>query len=162
MNGHDVIWTQPAALTASSTARVLASARDAVQRPAILRFDNDAFMQDFMNLLDTNPARLVEYKVRRETWRGFVATETPEAPKTPSLVRQRLGILGRRAPAVAATTSASALLDVTPAGTPLKLYQPAHQRHYLVACSLVCKVPGLPDRGLRSEERRVGKGWRDR
>jgi hypothetical protein len=152
MNGHDVIWTQPAALTASSTARLIATPRGAVEQPAILRFDNDTFMQDFLNLLDTSPERLADYKVRRETWRGFIATETPEALKTPSIVRQRLGILGRRAPAGSAV-SGSALLEAVPAGTPLKLYQPAHQRHYLVACSLVCKVPGLPDRGLEA-----GKG----
>src|SRR3989344_3629729 len=29
---------------------------------------------------------------------------------------------------------------------PIKLYQPAHQRHYLVAASLVCQTAGLPDR----------------
>ncbi|RKH09089.1 hypothetical protein D7V97_17670 [Corallococcus sp. CA053C] len=32
-----------------------------------------------------------------------------------------------------------------PASTPLKLYQPAHGRFYLVAASLVCRLPGLPD-----------------
>ena len=31
---------------------------------------------------------------------------------------------------------------------PLKLYQPAHQRHYLVTACLVCRIPGLPDRVL--------------
>lgn len=31
---------------------------------------------------------------------------------------------------------------------PLKLYQPAHNRFYLVAASLVCRIPGLPDRAL--------------
>jgi hypothetical protein len=30
----------------------------------------------------------------------------------------------------------------------LKLYQPAHQRYYLVCASLVCQVPGLPDRAV--------------
>ncbi len=29
---------------------------------------------------------------------------------------------------------------------PLKLYHPAHQRFYLVTASLVCRIPGLPDR----------------
>lgn len=33
-------------------------------------------------------------------------------------------------------------------GSPLKLYQPAHQRYYLVATNLVCRRPGLPDRVL--------------
>src|SRR5690348_15912663 len=28
----------------------------------------------------------------------------------------------------------------------LKLYQPAHGHFYLVAASLVCRIPGLPDR----------------
>src|SRR5687768_7464193 len=27
----------------------------------------------------------------------------------------------------------------------LRLYQPAHYRHYLVAAALVCQVPGLPE-----------------
>ena len=105
-------------------------------------------MPEFLNLLDTNPERLRDYQVRRETWRGFTPTPTVEAPKTPSLVLQRLGIFRRSIPAPVATTTASAGLAAVPAGTVLKLYQPAHQRHYLVACSLVCKVPGLPDRGL--------------
>jgi hypothetical protein len=30
--------------------------------------------------------------------------------------------------------------------TPISLYQPAHQRYYLVAASLVCQTRGLPDR----------------
>jgi hypothetical protein len=32
-----------------------------------------------------------------------------------------------------------------PKTLPLKLYQPAHGRFYLVAASLVCRLPGLPD-----------------
>lgn len=31
-------------------------------------------------------------------------------------------------------------------GAPVALYQPAHQRFYLLAASLVCSLPGLPDR----------------
>src|SRR5438105_2253715 len=31
-------------------------------------------------------------------------------------------------------------------GTPLKLFQPIHARFYLVAASLTCRMPGLPDR----------------
>jgi len=32
--------------------------------------------------------------------------------------------------------------------TQLKLYQPSHQRHYMVSASLVCRNPGLPDRRI--------------
>jgi hypothetical protein len=38
----------------------------------------------------------------------------------------------------------------------LKLYQPAHQRYYLVTASLVCQLPGLPDRAIDvAQEERV-------
>jgi hypothetical protein len=36
--------------------------------------------------------------------------------------------------------------DPPPAADALKLYQPAHGDFYLVAASLVCAIPGLPDR----------------
>jgi hypothetical protein len=39
---------------------------------------------------------------------------------------------------------------------PLKLYQPAHLRHYLVAGTLVCETPGLPDRHLDAARQGVG------
>jgi len=35
---------------------------------------------------------------------------------------------------------------------PIKLYQPVHQRYYLVAASLVCQVRGLPDRRVEAAE----------
>ena len=147
MNGHEIIWAQPPAFVGGTAARLLPTPREALQRPAILRFNTDSFMPAFLNLLDTSPERLRDYQVRRETWRGFAPTPIPEAPKTPSLVLQRLGIF-RRSASATVTTSTPTTLETVPAGTPLKLYQPAHQRHYLVACSLVCKVTGLPDRGL--------------
>jgi hypothetical protein len=149
MNGHDIIWTQPPALLSGAAAHLLPGPRQALQRPAILRFNNDTFMQEFLGVLDADPGRLREYQVRRETWRGFMPAPVHETPKTPSLVLRRLGILPRRAPAgVASATPSLPATESVPAGTPLKLYQPAHQRHYLVASSLVCKVTGLPDRGV--------------
>lgn len=148
MNGHEIIWTRPPALLGTPSARILPVAREALQRPAILRFDNDGFMQEFLGVLDTNPERLREYQVRRETWRGFAPGPVQETRKPESLVLRRLGILPRRSQAGVNVAVPSPLVESVPAGTPLKLYQPAHQRHYLVACSLVCKVTGLPDRGL--------------
>lgn len=44
---------------------------------------------------------------------------------------------------------------VTP--TTLKLFQPAHGRHHLVVASLVCRLPGLPDRQVdRRKDEKVG------
>jgi hypothetical protein len=39
-------------------------------------------------------------------------------------------------------------LDSAPAALPLKLYQPAQARFYLVATSLTCRTPGLPDHSI--------------
>ena len=46
----------------------------------------------------------------------------------------------------------SSLLTLNTAVQPkkLKLYQPAHQRYYLVASSLVCGRAGLPDRAINA------------
>lgn len=148
MNGHDIIWTQPPALLGGAAARLLPGPREALQRPAILRFNNDTFMQEFLGVLDATPERLREYQVRRETWRGFTPAPAHETPKTPSLVLRRLGILPRRTAGSLSAAPSPQTTESVPAGTPLKLYQPAHQRHYLIACSLVCKVTGLPDRGV--------------
>ena len=67
-----------------------------------------------------------------------------QQPWRRSRKRRRLGILRRRAAAgaIASRTADAAV----PPDTVLKLYQPAHQRHYLVVSSLVCEVAGLPDR----------------
>lgn len=149
MSEHPVIWAQPPALVGTVAARILAAPRGAVEKPMILRFNSDAFMQEFFGVLESAPERLREYEVRRETWRGFTPSPAVEAVKPPSLVRRRLGIVRPRARSAAAPAAAPPSLPV-PAGTPLKLYQPAHQRHYLVTCSLVCRVAGLPDRAINT------------
>jgi hypothetical protein len=149
MNGHDIVWSQPPALLDTPAARLLAAPRDAAQKPMILRFNHDGFMQEFMSVLESQPERLREFAVRRETWRGFTPAPVVEPAKAPSLVLRRLGILERRSSRTTTTAAPVATAAATvPAGTPLKLYQPAQQRHYLVACSLVCRVAGLPDRAI--------------
>ena len=160
MSGHDVTWTQPPVLV-SGASRVLPTPRSVVQAPALLRFDTDEFMPTFMNVLETRPEQLADYLVRRETWRGFVELAPPPPSKAPSRVLQRLGLVGRAPLQAALQRGASATLERpadSVAGVPLKLYQPAHQRYYLVACSLVCRVAGLPDRGV---DRGAGEqtGW---
>ena len=45
------------------------------------------------------------------------------------------------------TPGAGLLMGSDAAG--LKLYQPTHQRFYLVSASLVCRLPGLPDHTVR-------------
>jgi hypothetical protein len=105
-------------------------------------------MQEFMNLLATDPQQVGRYRLLKETWRGFVKLADPIAPKELfALALQRLGVArSRRNGAVSAATDQPPAESSDTASVALKLYQPAHQRFYLVTSCLVCQAPGLPDR----------------
>lgn len=115
----------------------LAVAGESFRRPAILRFTNDTFMEDFLAIATTDADRLSEWRVQKETWRKPAPTP-------------------RLNPAGAALLPGAATGDPELDDQPLKLYQPAHQRYYLVVASLVCRLPGLPDKRLNlSQDERV-------
>jgi hypothetical protein len=135
MSAHPITWLGPAMLWPDQQDR---SADANAQRggPAILRFSTDDFMTDLLALLATEPKRLHEFRACWETWRE--AQPTPKVERPAPLFQQA----GQR------KRLSGALAEHAPAQPPrpLKLYQPAHQRYYLVAASLVCQLPGLPDR----------------
>jgi hypothetical protein len=81
-----------------------------MQRPALLRFERDSFMDDVAKLLDRKPAQLVEH----------IATP----------VTYRLPSPGETEPPIPAD---------------LKLFQAVHGHFYLVAATLTCRRPGLPE-----------------
>lgn len=147
-------WTAPAPLwSAAASATELLPRRALLQRPALLRFATDTFMEDFLALLEDDPARLKSVVAQPETWRGPLTAPTP--PKAVPLVArplQRLGRIARQkreAAALAASPTPSEGGTVTASTTPppsLKLYQPSHQRYYLISACLVCGRAGLPDR----------------
>ncbi len=144
-----VQWTTPAPLwPAPAGGAEATNGQPAFHRPAILRFATDDFMDEFMKVVANTPARLGEWQARPETWRGPATTPLPiESLPTfaQRLHRLRLGLA-----AVANGTTPPPLAGaVIPAGK-LKLYQPAHQRYYLITACLVCRVPGLPDRLLNN------------
>lgn len=179
---HEVQWAAPAPLWGEAAASADGATRHAMRRPAILRFASDNFMDEFHAVLEHAPARLGEFLARPETWR----TPTPPpgtVERGPEFVgklnRLRLAARGkleqasgltpakvlaagaaRKAGVALATSGASgalALATAAAAAQTLKLYQPAHQRFYLVAACLVCRLPGLPDRALdTAREERVG------
>src|SRR5262245_25375258 len=152
-------WTSPAPLWPQAISNTdLLARRKSLRRPAILRFASDEFMDQFLRLLGNDPARLNELIAKPETWRG--AYPEPEPVKeAPAFARklQRLGLIATRnkngSPAVTAVQVDSAQAKKKK----LKLYQPAHQRYYLVAACLVCGRAGLPDRALApARQERVG------
>ncbi len=159
MAKDQVQWTSPSpfwpdAARASDTA----TRRAILQPPAILRFAQDTFMDDFVNLLETDPMRLPQYVAAPETWRGPTTSPPPVKP-VPAFARtlNRLGLAAARQKSAALQAAggglgASSLIATDPAAAAtqpkLKLYQPAHQRYYLVTACLVCGRAGLPDRAI--------------
>lgn len=133
---HPVQWR-----TASPLWNVLQAAADTpvFAQPAMLRFTTDAFMEDFLTVATETPTRLWEWQVQKETWRN-------PAPIPP------LRLVPRQMPS-SALTNARQLDDPSLQNESLKLYQPAHERYYLVAANLVCRIPGLPDKTLKTTQR---------
>lgn len=126
------------------------------RQPAILRFATDTFMEEFIALLQNEPARLPELQAQPETWRspgGLAqpALENPFKLLAAGRTTRPTGLRGVIAAARAAKSNGSkatalSVIDLVDSQPVLKLYQPAHQRFYLVAASLVCGVLGMPDR----------------
>ena len=160
---NDVVrWTSPAPLwRAAAAAGATAERREQLRRPALLRFASDTFMEDLIALLENDPARLADKVARYETWRDTVKRpEAVEAVPKFALPLRRLRLAGERrkaATALALSGGAPAppafaglAVSSSAAAKTLKLYQPAHQRYYLVAAGLVCARAGLPDRTVNA------------
>lgn len=156
---RDVVqWTAPAPLwPEAADASEVALRRRTLRRPAILRFASDNFMDDYLALLENDPSRLSQLVAQPETWRGPTPPITPVV-RRPAFLRplSRLRLAAEKKRSKALATSSSGLsptsgdTSIAPVATsaPLKLYQPAHQRFYLVTACLVCGRAGLPDRAL--------------
>lgn len=122
-------------------------------RPQLLRFASDDFMEQLLATLAEEPARLSDRVAKPETWR-----DPPQAVdlKDP-IVRVPLPAPMKEAKRKRFWRSApSAPPPELPANQPLKLYQPAHQRYYLVAGTLACQIPGLPERAVEGGHETVG------
>lgn len=159
-------WTSPSPLWSQAVSRDDLLARQKLLRqPAILRFASDEFMDQFLALLENDPAKLSGLVAKPETWRG--AYKEPEPVKeAPAFARKlnRLGLIAARSknpPPGAGSAQPSAAAPIS--GPPekkaprFKLYQPAHQRYYLVTACLVCGRAGLPDRAIAPvRQERVG------
>jgi hypothetical protein len=162
---HELRWLAPAPLwkkgyLAASTAR-----NGSPGQPVILRFDNDLFMEEMLSLLAYNPEGLVERVAKPEAW------EKPmRSPATPSkaevqepisefskkIWQQRKKRSSAGAGLDEINNRAINVIDKTPFDAlPFKLYQPGHQRFYLVAASLICRQVGMPDRRIDSGKQEV-------
>ncbi|MCA1816445.1 MAG: hypothetical protein LC746_08595 [Acidobacteria bacterium] len=168
----DVVqWTAPAQMWRDAAGLEQPGARRAaLQRPAILRFAKDSFMQDLLTLLENDPARLTDHVAQPETWRDTVPAPAPvevaprfalpfqrarqalESRRQARLLAAR-GLSGEAKTATQNTSAPVSTMTGAPTfarekATTLKLYQPAHQRFYMIASCLVCGRAGLPDKSL--------------
>ncbi|MCU0736538.1 MAG: hypothetical protein MUF20_13655, partial [Methylotetracoccus sp.] len=132
-------------------------------QPAVLRFDHDDFMQEFIATLTSEPQRLGEWLVQPETWRAPMAT--PKTIQTESQAISKVAFLydKTRSMTEAKKPLLPTAINLQPLKTlfrkqdmtavsglddeqlPLKLYQSSQKRHYLVSASLIWEEPGLPD-----------------
>ncbi len=152
---HEAKWLAPQPLWRNGGVAVTDGANGSAWQPAILRFDNDLFMDEVLAVLAYAPDRLPEWVAQPETWQaplarpGTAGNLKPIEPVTDlskrlmrrSIQRERAGTSS--APAATMASKPSGAADD---GPPFKLYQPAHQRFYLVTASLVCQQYGMPDR----------------
>ena len=160
MANEQLQWTAPEPFWANAAGSSNVAKRRAIlRRPAILRFASDTFMDDYLAQLAHDPARITDYAAQPETWRGPAAN--PVLPKQlPSFARalSRKALAKKKQTSItegSKTQTSTTQTSTTPA--PLKLYQPGHQRFYLVTACLVCGRAGLPDHTVNpGKQERVG------
>ncbi|MDZ7754060.1 MAG: hypothetical protein U5S82_21075 [Gammaproteobacteria bacterium] len=120
-------------------------------------------MQEYIGILGSEPERLDEWVAQPETWRAPMASPNPPQAETPEV--SRVAFLFDKTYRLASARKLQLPMAINlqpvkgafrkqhpvPVSTvadeqlPLKLFQPAQKRHYLVAASLICEQPGLPD-----------------
>ena len=93
-------------------------------RPELLRFDTDAFMDELTGRIVEGESYLEQIVAREESWRS------------------------RQSGWVSSTGNAAGFDP----DRPIKLFQPAHLRYYLVGANLVCQRHGLPDKAIATAD----------
>ncbi len=143
---HPAIWTAPPAFWSEQ-----GQLSPGFHRPRLLRFADDAFMEQLFQLLEHDPRELPSLEAEPETWREpsqRAAESSPLLESAPATIANFRRILRLK--------SNPKIYSVVPASTakkPLKLYQAAHKRHYLVVSHLLCQKPGLPERSINKSKR---------
>lgn len=151
---HPLQWTAPQPYWRTGEA---ATARPGlVTQPQILRFATDDFIEQLLSTLAQSPASLPALTAQYETWRAPHVGLQPNPQAWLERPASRLLPMRRKLLARAQSQSGLPALPAPPSTThPIKLYQPAHQRHYLIAASLVCQTAGLPDRAVDVARQKV-------
>ena len=153
----NILWMAPSPLWGEQSAwmRVPGSGQGLMARPVILRFANDLFMDEMIAMLTHTPWRLAEWVARPETWRNPMPTPKPveitrpgvflpEAYNTTKQLVQNYS-RAKRIDQINQRIKTPASVPDLPSTDDVKLFQPAHQRYYVVTGSLISGEKGLPD-----------------
>src|SRR5262249_16803081 len=134
LEGH-VEWTMAAPLWRQTGNPAVEQNRVKFRTPTILRFASDTFMDEFHSLLSTEPQRLSEYVAAPEAWNAPPNEPVPAPQKSGlalTLARARNAAVQRLQARGSRVIGAQASPD-SEGRRVLKLYQPVHQRYYMVA-----------------------------
>lgn len=160
---HNVQWMGATPLwSQQSTAgmQVAKSADEVAFVPSILRFANDNFMEEMLGVLNQSPRQLSDYLAIPETWRNpMTRAQQQPLPENETGISKLLNRAHSQAQQLKENPTQSEFKNqLVKRATPppnnisasdhnsmLKLYQPAHQRYYLVSAALVKNEFGLPD-----------------
>lgn len=124
-NGHPIAWVTASPLWSQLLGPGLEDPTDdqraEMATPSLLTMKSDNFMVDLNQLLATAPQTLSSLEAQAQSYR--IRPPGVDDPDT---------------------------WEPDPSALKLKLYQPFHGHFNLVAASLVCQIPGLPDRGVQT------------
>lgn len=162
------LWAKPSSIGLQKKPHKYLS----LDSPAIFRFDNDDFMEEFTSVIAHDPQAIKDWVAQYETWRDPMPSPKPVAIKAgPGSVEylysrtrtKQLESKGGNRKSGNNEIPKKGLLrafiekDKALAGPKqpntdptLKLYQPAQQRYYMVGASLVCDISGFPDSSIDS------------
>ena len=150
---HDVAWVAPQPFWTDAAGAV--APKGDLARPQILRFANDEFIPQLLAQLQQDPAALPQYRAGKETWRGPAGAPAPQAQQWIEQQPRRMLSLKRLVQKRERAANPVVVAPPKEKAPFLKLYQPAHLRHYLVSGSLICRKAGLPDRHVEPGRQKV-------
>jgi hypothetical protein len=153
---HGVQWQAPLPVWAENSSHGMRVVNEKLApHPGILRFANDDFMQDMIDVMQQDPQRIGEWLAQPETWREPM--KTPARATRPvsddgvsfllEKTRKRTAALKHGAQKTTPQRRSLALPEQTesPDSPPIKLFHSTHLRYYLVSASLISNEPGFPD-----------------
>ena len=152
---QNVMWMSPSPLWGEQSSWIGLPMQNQMTHPVILRFANDMFIDEMIAMLTHSPWRFQEWVARPETWRNPMPSPKPveitrpeintfqSYNKTKLLVRKYSG--EKRVEQNANPTKTPATVPENFSNEPIKLYQAAHLRYYVVTASLVSEEKGYPD-----------------